>query len=137
MKTLLAILLCMGFATAHARPCTSRDAEAADQAVDSLTSWAAVDRNFRKYGHCDDGSIAEGNSDAIARLLVDHWLTLDKLGELTRNHLPLRAYVLRHIDSTLNTRDLEKIEHLASSNCPSTLNALCADLKAAAERAKR
>lgn len=108
MKTLLAILLCMGFATAHGRPCTSCDAEAADQAFDSLTSWVAV----------------------------DHWLTLDKLGELTRP-LPLRAYVLRHIDSTLNARDLEKIEHPASSNCPSTLNALCADLKAAAGRANR
>lgn len=137
MKTLLAVLLCMGFASAQAKPCSARDAEAADQAVDSLTSWAAVDKNFRKYSHCDDGSIAEGNSDAIAHLLVDHWQTLDKLGELTRSHPPLRNYVLRHIDSTLDSNDLEKIQNLTSRSCPSTLKALCADLKSAAERASR
>src|SRR5262245_46343165 len=64
-----------------ARPkvCSPEQAQAADQLVDSLDSWSAVNTYFTKYEHCDDGSIAEGSSEAIARLLADKWSTLPQL----------------------------------------------------------
>jgi len=139
MKTLgLAFLLALMVATtAQARTCTPNDAEAADAAVDHLDTWEAIDRNFRKFGHCDDGSIAEGNSEAVARLLVDQWQTLPQLAALIKRHPALKSYVLRHLDTTLNTDDLTRIVELASSACPQGQQALCSSLKAAASKASK
>jgi hypothetical protein len=134
----LAFLLALALgATAQARTCTPKDAEAADAAVDHLDNWAAIDNNLRKFGHCDDSSIAEGNSEGVARLLVDKWQTLPQLAELIRRHRPLKAYVLRHIDTTLNTDDLTRIVELATTACPPKAELLCADLKNAAAQASK
>jgi hypothetical protein len=46
--------------------CSPKDAEAADAAVDSLNSWQTVQVWHRKYASFDDGSMAEGSSEAIA-----------------------------------------------------------------------
>jgi hypothetical protein len=124
-------------ATAQARTCTPKDAEAADAAVDHLDNWGDIDNNFRKFGHCDDGSIAEGNSEGVARLLVDKWQTLPQLADLIKRHPRLKAYVLHHIDTTLNTDDLTRIVELATTACPAKGEPLCADLKKAAARAAK
>ena len=124
-------------ATADARTCTGKDAEVADAAIDHLDTWADVDSNFRKYGHCDDGSIAEGNSESVARLLVDKWKTLSQLEALIKRHPALKAYVLRHIDTTLNTDDLKRIVELSTSSCPEDSKPLCVSLKAAAVKASQ
>ena len=139
MKSLcLAFLLAwMVATTAHARTCTPNDAEAADAAVDHLDTWEAIDHNFRKFGHCDDGSIAEGNSEAVARLLVDKWKTLPQLAALIKRHPTLKSYVLRHLDTTLNTDDLTRIVDLADSSCPQGQQPLCSSLKAAASKASK
>lgn len=122
---------------AQGMTCSERDATAADAMVDHLDSWSKVDTAFTRYGHCDDGSIAEGNSEAIARLLVDHWQTLPQLGSLVRRHPTLRAFVLRHIDTTLDTSDLSKIETLSISSCPQGMGSLCRELGGAASHAKQ
>jgi hypothetical protein len=123
----VAFLLAFTVATAvQARTCTPNDAEAADAAVDHLDSWADIDSTFRMFGHCDDGSIAEGNSEGIARLLVDKWQTLPHLAALIKRHPPLKAYVLRHVDTTLDTDDLTRIAELAATVCPSNTKPLCA-----------
>src|SRR5262249_52171141 len=122
---------------ADAKTCNARDAEAADLAVDKLNSWKDVEQNFRKLGHCDSGSIAEGNSEAVARLLADQWPTLTALTALVKRTPSFEAYVVRHVDSTLNTKDLDKIAKLASSECPEGMTALCEKIKAAAVRASR
>lgn len=122
-------------AAAEAGTCTPKDAEAADAAIDHLDTWADVYGNFKKYGHCDDGSIAEGNSEGVARLLVDKWQTLPQLGALIKRHPAFRAYVLRHIDTTLNTDDLDRIADSASTACPKGSERLCASLKEAATKA--
>ncbi|RDU98543.1 hypothetical protein DWV00_12675 [Trinickia dinghuensis] len=120
---------------AQAKVCSERDATAADAMVDHLDSWSQVNVTFTKYGHCDDGEIAEGNSEGIARLLVDHWETLPQLGVLIRRNPRLKAFVLRHIDSTLDTVDLTKISSLATSSCPPGMGALCHDLGTVASKA--
>jgi hypothetical protein len=136
----LCFVLALGLGAAcgaHPTACLPRDAEAADAAVDELDSWIKIASTFKKYGHCDAGSIAEGNSEAVARLLVDHWSTLPMLASRARRDPAFKRFVLRHIDTTLDTNDLGKIKAFASSQCPKGAAALCSELLAAAERAAR
>ena len=45
-----------------------------------------------------------------------------------------RKFVLRHIDATEDTKDLDLIEKAANTKCPAGLNGLCGDIsKRAAE----
>lgn len=122
-------------AETHTAKCNASQAEAADAAVDTLNSWKAVAAFRAKFAQCDDGSIAEGSSEAVGRLLVDHWDTLPELSRLIEKTPALRPFVLRHINSTLDTGDLEKIKQNAA-NCPSGVQSLCKCIaKAAAEAA--
>lgn len=134
----LACIFLLGVASLHhaeADTCSPKQAEAADAMVDRLDSWPIVKLTFKKFKECDDGSIAEGNSEAIARLLVDKWSTLPQLFELIKDDPAFKAFVLRHIDTTLDGNDLEKIKNFSVSACPKGLDALCFDLRKAAENA--
>ena len=132
------VLVAMLFAPlAYGRHCTMSEAKAAEAGIDHLDSWGSVDLAYRKYGHCDDGGIAEGYSEAIARLLVDRWDTLPDLAALIRRNPPLRGFVLRHVDATLDARDLVRIEALATTSCLPSLKPLCHTLKKAASNATR
>ena len=137
---LLSFALALGLGNAchaHAKICSPKEAEEADAAVDHLDNWTRVERALKKYGHCDDGSIAEGNSEAVARLLVDGWTTLPLLAELVKRDPALRRFVLCHIDATLDTNDLSKIVGFASMQCPTSSALLCNDLLKAAARASQ
>ncbi|MBM7131072.1 hypothetical protein ISS99_16225 [Dyella mobilis] len=123
-------------ATTPASTCSASQAETADSAVDTLDSWQAVAAYRAKFAQCDDGSIAEGSSEAVARLLVDHWDTLPELSRLMAKTPSLRPFVLRHINTTLDTRDLDKIRQDASQ-CPNGLDSLCKDIGEAAIHASR
>jgi hypothetical protein len=127
----------LGMSAAYGKVCSERQATAADAMVDHLDSWSKVNTMLKQYGHCDDGGIAEGTSEAIARLLVDHWERLPQLGKLIRHNPSLQAFVLRHIDTTLDTDDLTKIGTLSASSCPTGMSALCRDLGAAATKASQ
>lgn len=122
---------------AAAQTCSPAQGEAADAMLDKLDDWAAVGHFFKAYRQCDDGYIAEGSSDAIARLLAGQWETLPKLHALIRQEPALRAFVLSHVNSTLDTDELERIKRNASESCPSDGASLCADLRQAADRASK
>ena len=47
----------------------------------------------------------------------------------------LKKYVLRHIDSMLDTKDLGKIQNQASHFCPAKNEEFCNGIKVAAEKA--
>jgi hypothetical protein len=131
-------ILCLSFLSmqfAQGAICSPKEAEAADAIIDNLNSWTAVNQNFKQFKHCDDGSIAEGNSEAIGRLLVDKWDTLPVLAKLIKQNPSLKKFVLGHIDTTLNSNDLEKIQQLSLSNCPKDRELLCKDLNKAAKKA--
>jgi hypothetical protein len=134
MRVFAVLAFALVQAGAHGKTCSPKDAEAADAAVDHLDSWKKVDWAFRHYGHCDDGSIAEGNSEAIARLSVDRWDTLPELAKLIQHDLAMKQFVLRHFDTTLDTDDLEKIKELSSSKCSKGTALLCAELQTATAR---
>jgi len=115
--------------------CIPKDAEAAEQALDHLTSWQVMNDNFTRFHQCDEGSIAEGNSEAVIRLLVDKWETLPKLSVLTRQNAAFETWVLSHIDSTLDPGDLQTTVDLATSQCPASESVLCRKIVKAAQAA--
>jgi|SRR5471030_1401991 len=135
--TALILFLLLFSPLAQAKECGLQDAEAADMAVDTLNSWSAVKENFIRYGHCDSGSIAEGNSEVISRLLVDNWNELPQLNNLVSHNAAFRSYILKHIDSTLDTQDLDKIIRLSRSSCAQANEELCAAIQRAATQAEK
>lgn len=131
----VAICMLLFAGSIQAKDCSPTDAEAADEAVDHLTTWQDVSENFTHYGQCDDGDIAEGNAEAVIRLLVDKWKTLPELNSLIQKNPIFGEWVLNHIDSTLDSNDLQKAADLAITQCPVSSIVLCQKIATAAKLA--
>ena len=69
--------------------------------------------------------MAEASSEAVARLLIDKWQTLPDLAAEVHHKPSLRNFVLGHVNSTLDTTDLKKIQHLSRDSCPQAEHAFC------------
>jgi len=133
MVVLLLLSSCV--VRAQAPPCTDADASRAFDESDSFRNWDALHQSYKRYRQCDDGAAAEGYSESVARILADHWETLSRFAELSRQDSGFRRFVLNHIDATLNTDDLHKIESSAATRCTVNLRKVCADVRAAASAA--
>src|SRR5260370_40831930 len=83
------------FAQGHG-VCTHEDAIEADKGLDSLSDWRHVYEPLKYYSHCDNGARAEGSSDKIASLLVNHCDSVEKLLHLWRLYPELVRFVLGH-----------------------------------------
>ena len=118
---------------ANEKGCSSEQAKRAESEIDKLRSWRSLYLWYESYRQCDDGGISDGSSEAVARTLVDHWDTLPQLSRIAQKDLEFRKFVLRHIDETLDDRDLKTIMSDAEKKCPSGLSRLCGDLKRKAE----
>ena len=116
----------------HAR-CSRTDPDAVDKDLDRLTSWAAIYRTFRLYRQCDDGYIAEGYSDAVAKLFANHWETVPEFAKLARAHPEFDQFVFWHMDETVNLVDDLAIVDNARYRCPKGLKTLCRRLVAKAK----
>lgn len=116
--------------------CSQQDVMKADEAVDHLKSWTAVHRVFRQYGKCDDGGIAEGYSDAVAKLLAWHWASLNELTRLTQKDPLFERFVLAHVDQTIGLDEGKAIIVNARDQCPAGAQSLCRRLGKAARAAQ-
>jgi hypothetical protein len=119
-------MCCVGHAQQH--PCTDAEGQRALNQADTLRSWDALYKSYRLYRACDDGAIAEGYSESVARILVDHWSTLPRLAYLARNNVKFRQFVLGHVDATLDMGDVQKIRTKAKTQCPRGLRDVCDNL---------
>jgi hypothetical protein len=106
--------------------------------VDELSGvkgWADLysfyHRNLTKCA--DDGFYAEGYSQSVTELLAKRWSDLSTLRSLSIQDPTFRRFVLKHIDSTADHRDLNQIVRSARANCPAGATSLC---NAIASRAK-
>lgn len=136
-KLVIAVLalVSMQIAYAEVQPCTDAKAERALGNADTLRNWDALRGSYKEFGNCDDGAIGEGYSESVARILADHWNTLPRFVQLAENDPSFRRFVIRHIDSTLNADDLEKIKKAALTHCPSGLRKACGDIAKQADLA--
>jgi len=114
---------------AENRVCNPAQSQRADAAVDTVHSWDSLYKWYRSYVQCDDGSAAEGVSEAVARNLVDRWKSLRRFSQLAKSDPRFRAFVFKHIDTTLNENDLKKIHSNASTRCPVGLRSLCDSIR--------
>jgi hypothetical protein len=116
-------------------PCTEAQTRRAEVEAVNLRNWDALYRSYKRYARCNDVDAAEGYSESVARILVDHWNTLPRLAKLGAGDSSFRRFVLSHVDATLNMIDVESIREKAKSACPEGLHSLCADLKKQADAA--
>jgi hypothetical protein len=81
-------------------------------------TWTELYLAFQTFKALDDGIIAEAFSDSVASLLAGKWSSLPELHRLSQSDPGFRAFVLRHIDATINNEKAKSIEELALSRCP-------------------
>jgi hypothetical protein len=106
--------------------CTRVEAIKAEAETDKLKTWDSVYRFYKEFFHCDDGGIAEGVSDAVAKLLANRWDSFDEFAKLASNDKGFENFVLRHVDETIDwSHDAPKIRQNARSHCPSKSTRLC------------
>ena len=114
------------------KQCTSEEASRAEDAVDTLKDWNSVYRVFIRFGHCDDGAISEGYSDAVGRLLADDWGHFERLQKLCSSDKRFKRFVLKHIDETVPVDMLQRIVDNTRLHCPSNAKRLCKEIEKAA-----
>jgi hypothetical protein len=114
--------------TAFADECSKQDAFIAEAASDHLDTWRKVARARKQFASCDDGGVAEGFSDAVARLLARQWAQVPALVSLIHSQPELEPFVLAHLNEFDDFDDLKAIRTLASHRCPPTATNLCAKL---------
>jgi len=135
---ILVFTLAMSSAAFAAKPaekqCTKQEAIQAENGLDSLNSWDDFYHSYRTFSHCDDGSISEGYSDVVTKLLADDWKHFPRLVALTNTNKPFREFVLKHIDETVSDTVRSKIADNARSRCPRGGESLCRSIVAAASK---
>jgi hypothetical protein len=129
----IAILACLFMAPpTHA---ADRCMDTADELFFKVKSWSGLRKWFEVYEDCDDGYLAEGVSDYVVVSLAQRWRDLPKLRREMERNPRFEAFVLRHIDATTDSGDLEAIIENATQRCPSRSVALCASMIKGAQEA--
>lgn len=131
------VVSCFALSALAAPPCTKEEAQAAEGAVSTIRSWETLYQQFQRYSTCDDGAIAEGFSDAVTSLLVDHWQDIELFNTQAGQTPPFRVFVIRHIDDSVPVERLADIVRNATDHCPSDLTNLCHDIEKAARKSSQ
>jgi|ERR1035438_736225 hypothetical protein len=117
--------------------CSYADSEKAFYEAGRLQAWDKLYHSYLHYSGCDDGSIAEGYSDSVVRILAHHWNTLPQAFPLFASNAGFYKFVLIHIDATTEDDDLEMIRSNAIRSCPTGGNEYCVQIRKAAINALR
>jgi hypothetical protein len=108
--------------------CSDAEAQHVEEKAATLRTWDALYSSYQEYRQCDDGSVGEGYSESVARILVDHWQTLSRLEDIGSKNVSFKRFVIRHVDATLDLGDLKRISKNANTQCPAALKGICAEL---------
>jgi hypothetical protein len=112
--------------------CTQEEAIKAETEGTYVDTWPDLYRSFVRFGHCDDGAIAEGFSDAVAKLLAEHWDQFNTLAPLAKAHPKFEDFIIRHLDATISEQNSKVIAENARLRCPQSSHKLCARIESAA-----
>lgn len=133
-SALIAMMLLSG--VAHAAGCeTVEEMDAADAAVSKIHDWTDVHSFYSHLRPCDDGSISEGISATVVSLLTHQWRTSGQLEKIADKDKTFGRWVLNHIDTTVDARDLEIIVKNATGKCPQGDGKFCKKIEGAANQA--
>lgn len=122
--------------TVHAQPpaCDATSAWLLER--DHLVSWQQIYDSFKRYSACDDGILAEENSDAVVRMLAGRWDQLPALRTLVHRDERFGKFVFMHIDTTTDDHDLDRVVANASLDCPRGNERLCDEIRRMAVTAR-
>lgn len=135
MRMVVAIFLLLASASVSANQCSMAEAQAAENVTDSLGSWQSIYAAYKRYGHCDDGSIAEGFTDKVVHLLATRWDSLSQAQKLIARNPEFQTFILRHINASALTSELDHVVYSARHQCPRSATQLCRQIaEAASER---
>ena len=118
--------------SARADPCPRREAMFREINTPHLRDWSGLHRSFARFRHCDDGAMADGYSEFVTHTLAHRWDLLPQAEALFRGDPQFREFVIRHIDATTDSRDLEMVSANARRHCPVQSKALCSGIAHAA-----
>lgn len=131
MKTTILIALALAILAqmASAKECTQMEAYAAESVTDYLDSWKNVNLAYKQFGHCDDGSIAEGFDEAISLLWANHWQKLPEMLKYTKANKAFRTFIFKRIWSESIPADRwQSILKKAQMECPKAGKEFCAEV---------
>ena len=125
------ILLLLAMVPASAGTCSPQETYAAEIVSDYIESWNKLRMAYKEFGHCDEGFIAEGFSEVVARLLTTQWSRLPELSSTIKKDASFGDFVFRHINGTWGIPERKKVGVLAASSCPAGEALLCEKISAA------
>lgn len=131
------IIPCRAKAINQTVQCPHADAERADYEASRLHTWDQLYHSYRRYSGCDDGSIGEGYSVSVARLLAHQWNVLPQAFLLFAGDAEFYKFVLKHINATWLDDDLKSIRADAIHSCPRGGDRYCVQIRKTAENALR
>ncbi|MGU3340959.1 hypothetical protein ACLBXJ_23350 [Methylobacterium mesophilicum] len=120
---------------AIAKSCDEKMTEEASRGLQSKLDWSALHRYYLRFLACDDGGIADDVTEHVVNMLHAHWGELGKLAIETSSDANFEKYILSHIDSTADTKQLRRVQDLSSKECAVNLKALCKKIAVAAKSA--
>lgn len=137
MKTMQLFLIMLVIShLAYASDCASvEEMDKADNAASSIHGWHGVYSFYENYRQCDEGYIAEGMSETIVGLLANNWKTSHQLMHLSVIDRAFESWMINHINTTTNDRDLDKVVRNAADSCPEGHKAFCNQIENAAQGA--
>ncbi len=98
----------------------------------SKLPWVDLYAFFKEVpSKCDDGGVAEGLTDIIAKNLAA-WRDFPRLIELSKKDPKYFNFIKKHIDETALQEDLKQIFKNSRSKCPKNFSEQCKELETAA-----
>jgi DNA-binding transcriptional LysR family regulator len=139
MKAVAIILgagLALGAACSWAqdKACSKSDAAKAEKSIDMVTDFKQLEKAWKDWKQCDEGSVAEVYNDAVMRLLVD-WKGIDVLASSMKSNPEYGEWVVRRVKFATKD-DRTAVFSRAKTGCPAKLDAFCAQLADAAADVK-
>ena len=126
--------------------CSTEQAMVAEEEPARLTialskykqSWLQdLEKSYVKFGHCDDGAIAEGYSVYITKAVAQSGSGLNKMAAYLSSRASFRKFIFKHIVATADVEDLHKISQFRESSCTKKNKGFCSELNLAAKAALR
>ena len=135
MRFYIIIFLLSAIISSNAHAASSLCYDKADKALTNLKTWNDLRLWYESYRSCDDGYLAEGISEFVARSLARQWNTIRSLKRAFANNPKFKDFVLKHIDSTVDTNDLTIVVTNCKTKCPADLRLICEEIENATQAA--
>jgi hypothetical protein len=99
-------------------------------------TWSALRQSWSRFRWCDNGGeFSASYSQDVIGLLVGKWDRLPELAALLPKNRGFEAFVLKHVNGTASSDDLNRIITSARTRCPDSSGDLCRKLEAQAGKA--